>query len=132
MQVTVSGMPSVVLPPPTQKENGTSPATTFLDTIARFAVKAILSAEKEVEDTASLPTVAAKKFIESFSDASGKELGKELVQGFSELIKSGFKTSSDKDTSKDTQNMSMIIIQQFANMRMVNILSEAHFCGRAS
>jgi outer membrane protein OmpA-like peptidoglycan-associated protein len=73
----------------------------LLGSLADAAVTAIRTAESPVLDKAKLASVAANEFVKELSGGVAHEAGTKLVDGFSELISSGFKTSADK--AKDVQ-----------------------------
>jgi outer membrane protein OmpA-like peptidoglycan-associated protein len=80
----------------------------LLVAVANVAADAIETTGKTVTDTATLPREAAKKFVSELSSGLGGEIGKKPVDGFSELISSGFKPSDNKN--KDVQVVTNILM----------------------
>ncbi len=102
----ISGFQSELVSPPL----ATTPpmaSSGFLGILADIALKAIKAAENKVSDATSLPSVAATEFIKGFSG----EAGKAPVNLFSDLIKAGFGKNTDKDISKEREEISSVILR---------------------
>jgi outer membrane protein OmpA-like peptidoglycan-associated protein len=89
--------------------NSTSQSTgsTLLETLSGLAADTIRDTEKHVTDKAEIASDAAHEFITKLSG----EAGEKVVDGFSDLIASGFKPSGDKD--KDRQVVTNILVGDF-------------------
>ena len=108
LRVNVSGIPS----PSGSSPIGGSQAglgSQFLDALADNARQAIEAARQKTSDAAQIPVVAAEEFVKGLSH----EAGKNLAGFFSELIKAGFGSSTEKDNER--QRFSMVIRQDLIN-----------------
>lgn len=73
----------------------------LLGSVVDAATTALQVAEAPGVETAKRATVAADEFVKELSGGIAHTAGEKLVDGFAELISSGFKPSSDKE--KDAQ-----------------------------
>ena len=91
--------------------NSTAPpqGAKLLGLFADVAASVIDKAVRSGTETARLPAVAAEEFAKGLSGGTGTEIGKKLVDGFTDLISSGFKPTSDKD--KERQEVILFFTQ---------------------